>query len=166
MVTVNATTLTEVKTSEVGTTVSQRQIATVPQITRNFLEFADTVPGMVFTVQQNGNTSLQAGGQAPSAINVYIDGVGQKNYVLPGGVTGQTSSQGQSISAAGHWRIQSHHVQLQGRIRPDFQCGSHGGTKSGTNEYHGELFGNWTDTVMRAENPSEVASGEKQPSRR
>jgi hypothetical protein len=89
-VTVNANTLTEVTTSEVGNTVSQRQIETVPQITRNFLEFADTVPGMVFTVQQNGNTSLQAGAQAPSAINVYIDGVGQKNYVLPGGITGQT----------------------------------------------------------------------------
>src|SRR5450432_197862 len=43
-VTVTATTLTEVKTSEIGNTISLRQIQTVPQITRNFLEFADTVP--------------------------------------------------------------------------------------------------------------------------
>ena len=49
-VSVNATTLREVKTSEIGTTVSLHQIQTVPQITRNFLEFADTVPGMVFSV--------------------------------------------------------------------------------------------------------------------
>ena len=163
-VTVNATTLTEVKTSEVGTTVSQRQIATVPQITRNFLEFADTVPGMVFTVQQNGNTSLQAGGQAPTAINVYIDGVGQKNYVLPGGVTGQTSSQGNPFPqlAIGEYKvITSNYKAEYDQISSAAVTAE---TKSGTNEYHGELFGDWTDTVMRAENPSEVASGKKQPS--
>ncbi len=45
-VTVRAQRLVEVRTSEVGTTVSLQQIETVPQITRNFLEFADTVPGV------------------------------------------------------------------------------------------------------------------------
>ena len=41
-VTVSAPPLQEVKTSEVGTNVSLKQINTVPQLTRNFLEFADT----------------------------------------------------------------------------------------------------------------------------
>ena len=49
-VTVTGRRLQEVRTSEVGTTVSQQQIETVPQMTRNFLEFADTVPGVVFEV--------------------------------------------------------------------------------------------------------------------
>jgi hypothetical protein len=163
-VTVNATSLTEVTTSEVGTVVSQRQIATVPQITRNFLEFADTVPGMVFTVQQNGNTSLQSGGQAPTAINVYIDGVGQKNYVLPGGITGQTSSQGNPFPqlAIGEYKvITSNYKAEYDQISSAAVTAE---TKSGTNEFHGELFGDWTDTVMRAETPSEQAAGEKQPS--
>jgi outer membrane receptor protein involved in Fe transport len=163
-VTVNATTLTEVTTSEVGTTVSQRQIATVPQITRNFLEFADTVPGMVFTVQQNGNTSLQAGGQAPSAINVYIDGVGQKNYVLPGGITGQTSSQGNPFPqlAIGEYKvITSNYKAEYDQISSAAVTAE---TKSGTNQFHGEVFGDWTDTAMRAETPSEQADGKKQPS--
>ena len=48
-VTVSGQRLTEVKTSEVGTIVPLQQIQTVPQLTRNFLEFADTVPGMAFT---------------------------------------------------------------------------------------------------------------------
>src|SRR6201999_2034867 len=93
-ITVNATTLAEVTTSEVGTSVSQRQISTIPQITRNFLEFADTVPGMVFTTDPQGNTSLTGGGISTAGINVYIDGVGQKNYVLGSGLTGQQQSQG------------------------------------------------------------------------
>jgi hypothetical protein len=163
-VTVNATTLTEVTTSEVGTVVSQQQIATVPQITRNFLEFADTVPGMVFTVQQDGNTSLQSGGQAPTAINVYIDGVGQKNYVLPGGITGQTSSQGNPFPqlAIGEYKvITSNYKAEYDQISSAAVTAE---TKSGTNEFHGEVFGDWTDTAMRAENASEVASGKKQPS--
>src|ERR1700760_4964474 len=91
-VSVSATTLQEVKTSEIGTVVSQRQIETVPQITRNFLEFADTVPGMVFSTDPQGNTSLTGGGISTAGINVYIDGVGQKNYVLGSGLTGQQQS--------------------------------------------------------------------------
>ncbi|RDS82136.1 hypothetical protein DWU98_08795 [Dyella monticola] len=163
-ITVNASTLQEVTTSEVGTTVSQREISTVPQITRNFLEFADTVPGMVFTVQQNGNTSLQSGGQAPSAINVYIDGVGQKNYVLPGGITGQTSSQGNPFPqlAIGEYKvITSNYKAEYDQISSAAVTAE---TKSGTNQFHGELFGDWTDTWMRAETPSEAADGKKQPS--
>src|SRR5882672_11279940 len=46
-VTVKSTRPTEVKTSEIATIVPQVQIETLPQVTRNFLEFADTVPGMV-----------------------------------------------------------------------------------------------------------------------
>ena len=87
-VTVSGTALQEVKTSEIGSTVSLHQIDTTPQITRNFLEFADTVPGMAFQTE-NGKTPIKAGAQPSSNVNVYIDGVGQKNYVHGGGLSGQ-----------------------------------------------------------------------------
>lgn len=163
-VTVNATTLPEMTTSEVGTLVSQRDIATVPQITRNFLEFADTVPGMVFTVQQNGNTSLQSGGQAPSGINVYIDGIGQKNYVENGGITGQNNTQGNPFPqlAIGEYKVVTSNYKAEyDQISSAAVIAE---TKSGTNEFHGEVFGDWTDTRMRAMNPSEIAVNKKQPS--
>ena len=60
-VTVSGTRLPEVRTSEVATTIAPIQIETLPQITRNFLEFADTVPGLAFTVDSGGNTSLRGG---------------------------------------------------------------------------------------------------------
>ena len=162
-VTVTATTLPEMTTSEVGTTISQREIVTVPQITRNFLEFADTVPGMVFTVQQNGNTSLASGGQAPSGINVYIDGIGQKNYVEGGGITGQNNSQGNPFPqlAIGEYKVVTSNYKAEyDQISSAAVIAE---TKSGTNEFHGEVFGDWTDTRMRSMTPSETAKNKKQP---
>ncbi|WP_232821061.1 TonB-dependent receptor [Dyella sp. C11] len=164
-VTVNATTLQEVKTSEVGQLVSLRQIETTPAASRNFLEFADTVPGMVFTRDANGNTSLRSGAQASSNINVYIDGVGQKNYVLPGGVTGQNNSQGNpfpQLAVAEYKVITSNYKAEYDQLSSAAVTAE---TKSGTNEFHGDVFGSFTNTAMRAETPAEQADGKKVPSK-
>jgi len=164
-VTVSATTLEEVKTSEVGQLVSLRQIETTPAASRNFLEFADTVPGMVFTRDANGNTSLRSGAQASSNINVYIDGVGQKNYVLPGGVTGQNNSQGNpfpQLAVAEYKVITSNYKAEYDQLSSAAITAE---TKSGTNEFHGDVFGSFTNTAMRAQTPAEEADGKKIPSK-
>jgi hypothetical protein len=69
-VTVTGRRLREVRTSEVGNTVSADQIENVPQITRNFLEFADTVPGVVFEVTGAGKTAIRGGAQSNNGVNV------------------------------------------------------------------------------------------------
>ena len=163
-VTASAVTLQEVKTSEVGTEVSLHQIETTPEASRNFLEFADTVPGMVFTRNADGTTSLRSGAQASSGINVYIDGVGQKNYVLSGGITGQNASQGNPFPqlAIGEYKvITSNYKAEYDQISSAAVTAE---TKSGTNEFHGDVFGSFTDTAMRAETPAEQAAGTKTPS--
>jgi outer membrane receptor protein involved in Fe transport len=154
----------DVKTSEVGTTVSLHEIETVPQITRNFLEFADSVPGMVFTVNSQGQTSLQGGAQTTSSVNVYIDGVGQKDYVKEGGVSGQFASQGNPFPqlAIGEYKV------ITSNYKAEFDQVSSAAvtaeTKSGTNEFHGEVFGTYTGDAYRAETPSERAAADKTPS--
>jgi outer membrane receptor protein involved in Fe transport len=163
-VSASAINLQEVKTSEVGTEVSLHQINTTPQASRNFLEFADTVPGMVFTRSADGTTSLRSGAQASSAINVYIDGVGQKNYVLSGGITGQNASQGNPFPqlAIGEYKvITSNYKAEYDQISSAAVTAE---TKSGTNEFHGDVFGSFTNTAMRAETPSEAANHKKTPS--
>ncbi|MDR3388269.1 MAG: TonB-dependent receptor [Rudaea sp.] len=163
-ISVSATALADVKTSEVGATVSLHQIQNVPQLTRNFLEFADTVPGMVFNVNQNGNTSLTSGGLSVDAVNVYIDGVGQKNYVETGGATGQTASQGNPFPqlAIGEYKV------ITSNYKAEYDQVSSAAvtaeTKSGTNEFHGEVFGTYTDSNYRDEIPTEVAAGTKETS--
>src|SRR5207237_10596673 len=62
-VTVSGTRLVETRTSEIGQIISLHDIETVPQLTRNFLEFADTVPGVVFSVDQNHHTPIRSGPQ-------------------------------------------------------------------------------------------------------
>lgn len=163
-VTVSATAMPDVTTSEVGNIVSLHQIDALPEASRNFLEFADIVPGMVFTRSANGNTSLRSGAQASSAINVYIDGVGQKNYVLPGGITGQNASQGNPFPqlAIGSYKV------ITSNYKAEYDQVSSAAitaeTKSGTNEFHGDVFGSFTNTRMRAMTPAEQVAHHKTPS--
>src|SRR3546814_15610261 len=93
-VTVTAPMAVETRTSEVATYVTQKQIEALPQGSRNFLAFADTVPGMLFSTSNNGESQLRSGAQCANNIHVYIKGVGQKNYVTAGGLTGQDDSSG------------------------------------------------------------------------
>ncbi len=158
-VSVIATTLTEVKTSEIGSEVSLHQIQTIPQLTRNFLEFADTVPGMIFTTDSTGHTSLQGGAQNVSSVNVYIDGVGQKSYVKEGGVSGQFASQGNPFPqlAIGEYKVitsnyKAEYDQVSSAVVTAV-------TKSGSNDFHGDVFYDYTDQNYRDETPSEKASG-------
>jgi outer membrane receptor protein involved in Fe transport len=163
-VTVKSKRIYETRTSEIGTTVSLQTIDTVPQLTRNFLEFADTVPGMIFSVNQSGQTSLTGGAQSSSSVNVFIDGVGQKNYVLAGGVSGQYFTQGNPFPqlAIGEYKV------ITSNYKAEFDQVASAAvvaeTKSGTNEFHGEVYDQYTGESLRAENPSERASGEKTPS--
>jgi outer membrane receptor protein involved in Fe transport len=163
-VSVTATTLTDVKSPEVGQTISLHQIETIPQVTRNFLEFADTVPGMIFTVDNSGHTKLQGGAQSANSVNVYIDGVGQKNYVKEGGVAGQFSSQGNPFPqlAIGEYKV------ITSNYKAEFDqiasAAVTADTKSGTNEFHGETYGEYTDQDFRSNTPTETAAGKKTPS--
>jgi len=160
-VSVAATTIEEVKTPEVGQTISLHQIATIPQVSRNFLEFADTVPGMVFTVDQKGNTSLRGGAMNNSSTNVYIDGVSQKSYVKEGGISGQNNSQGNPFPqlAIGEYKV------ITSNYKAEYDQVSSAAitaeTKSGTNEFHGEVFGTYTNDAFRNRTPIEENTGRK-----
>jgi hypothetical protein len=155
----------EVRTSEVGQVVSLHEIETTPQVTRNFLEFADAVPGMQFTVDGNGNASIRGGAQGQSALNVFIDGVGQKSYVKDGGITGQVQTQGNPFPqlAIGSYKV------ITSNYKAEYDQVSSAAvtaeTKSGTNELHGEVFIDHTDESLRKKTSAEELAGVKVPSR-
>lgn len=159
-VTVTGTRRPEVRTSEVATTVSQTVIETTPQLTRNFLEFADTVPGVQFTVNSGGSATLLSGGQNDSSGNVYIDGVGQKNYVLEGGISGQYYSQGNPFPQLGIGEYKVITSNYKAEYDQITSAAVTADTKSGTNQFHGEAFGTYTGQNFRAETPAESAAGD------
>jgi outer membrane receptor protein involved in Fe transport len=163
-VTVTGRRLVEVRTSEVGSTVSQHQIETVPQITRNFLEFADAVPGVVFEVDGSGRTKISGGAQSRNGVNLYIDGVGQKGYVRSGvsGQAGDTQGNPFPQLAIGEYKV------ITSNYKAEYDQISSAAitalTRSGTNEFAGEAFGTYSADNFRARTPSEIDSGRKSES--
>lgn len=145
----------DVRSSEVGTNVSRKMIENLPQVTRNFLSSADLAPGVAFGSDTQGNTKIQSGSQNFDHVNVFIDGVGQKNNILRGGLSGQDTSRGNPFpqSAIAEYKV------LTQNYKAEFDQVSSAAitaiTKSGTNELHGEVYADRTGTNWRAKSPFE-----------
>lgn len=158
----------DVRNSEVGTTVSRKQMESLPQVTRNFLSFADLAPGVRFDVDQgSGQTKLQAGAQNQDNVNVFIDGVGQKNYILRGGISGLDSTRGNAFpqSAIAEYKVISQNYKAE--FDQVSSVAITAITKSGTNEFHGDAFIDRTGSNWTAKDPFEKkaeANGVKRPS--
>ena len=145
-----------VRDSQLGTYVSPRLIQALPQSTHNFLSSADLAPGVVFEQAANtGQTKVQSGAQNFDHVNVFIDGVGQKNNILRGGITGQDATRGNPFpqSAIAEYRV------LTQNYKAEFEQVSSAAisaiTKSGTNELHGDVYVDRTGTNWRARTPFE-----------
>jgi outer membrane receptor protein involved in Fe transport len=149
----------DVRTSEVGSTISLRQIEQLPQSTRNFLEFADTVPGMAFTTNAQGFTSLRSGALSANTSNLYIDGVGQKSYVEAGGISGQNETRGNpfpQLAIDQYKVITSNYKAEYGQVAGAAVTAV---TRSGTNELEAEAYYRYTDEGLRTRRPDEEAPG-------
>jgi outer membrane receptor for ferrienterochelin and colicin len=158
----------EAITSEIGQVVSLHDIDNLPQYTRNFLEFANQVPGMQFSVDNQGNTSLRGGAQLTSNVNVAIDGVSQKDFVF-GGITGQEGP-GQAgdpgnpfpqLAIAEYKVITSNYKAEYGDAASAIIVAE---TRSGTNTFAGESFVTFTNQNLRASTPSELQPGQHKAS--
>ena len=168
-VTISGQRIVETRTSEVGSIISHREIETVPAITRNFLEFADSIPGVIFTVDGQGNNSFHGGVQQAQNINVFVDGVSMKDFVQ-GGLAGQSGSnknpnQGDPGNPFPQSAIDQYKVITSNYKAEYDQLASSGitvQTKSGTNQFHGDAFFDYTDEKLRRFTPAEFAAGAKQ----
>jgi outer membrane receptor protein involved in Fe transport len=173
-VTVSGNRLAEVRTSEVGGGISMRQIEVTPQITRNFLEFADAVPGMQFSVDAKGRTQIRSGALSTGTTNVYIDGIGQKNYVRPSGASGQAGVDANPRSGANQSTVGSsgnpfpqlaiaEYKVITSNYKAEYDQVSGAAitavTKSGTNEFEASAFMTYTDEGLREKTPAEEAAG-------
>ncbi len=138
-VTAEAAPEAELRSSEVATNVTTEQIQSLPQPTRNFMNFAALAPGVRL------NTDLEKqdfsyGPQGSRNINVFIDGASYKADMLEGGTTGQDSSKGNPFPQNA---IQEFRVVTQ-NYKAEYQKASSAiisaVTKSGGNEFHGDVF--------------------------
>jgi outer membrane receptor for ferrienterochelin and colicin len=156
----------EVRTPEVATNVTQQQINNLPQISRNFLNFAALAPGLRVREDDTERT-ISAGGQTAQAINVFIDGQNRKSLINDGGVAGQDDSRGTPFpqGAVQEFRVISQNFKAEYE-----QAGSAiitAVTRSGTNEFHGDAFVFYQDPDWIAQDEiSERRGAEKAPLKR
>lgn len=140
----------EVRTSEVATNVSQTQINNLPQISRNFLNFAALAPGVRVTDGEQERT-ISAGGQGESAVNLFIDGQNQKSTIIAGGVGGQEDSRGNPFPQVA---VQEFRVITQ-NFKAEYEQASSAiitaVTRSGTNELTGDAFITYQDADWSSE---------------
>lgn len=165
---VTGTRLAETRTSEIATNISQEQIRTLPQTDRNFLSFAALAPGVKYNDSET-DKGFRSGAATASQVNVFIDGVSLKNKLREGGVAGQQNSRGNPF---GQLAVQEFRVLTQNYKAEYEQAGSAiitSVTKSGTNQFHGEVFGQYTDRSLteksyidRRENRAQPAFERKQ----
>src|SRR4029077_7302741 len=67
-ITVSGNRLVETKTSEIATQVTPQQMERLPQVTRNFLSFADLAPGVQFVTNSDGSTRLPGGAHSARGV--------------------------------------------------------------------------------------------------
>jgi outer membrane receptor protein involved in Fe transport len=161
-VTVTASALPELRNSEVATNVTQDQIRRLPQGDRNFLAFAALAPGITVKNERTAK-SFSAAGQNANQTNVFIDGANLKNNILQGGLVGQDSSRGNPFSQEA---VQEFRVLTQNYKAEYEQAGTAlitAVTKSGSNEFHGSVWGNWQDKGMVDQEAFSDRRGDKKP---
>ena len=145
----------DVRNSEVGTSVSPPAIARpaagdaqLPVVCR---------PGARRTpsTSRTGMVIVRGGAQDRNNINVFIDGVSQKNNILRGGALGMDSSRGNPFpqSAVAEYKVVTQNYKAE--FDQVSATAITAVTKSGTNELHGELFYDYTDDSLTAETPAE-----------
>jgi hypothetical protein len=143
-VTVTSERLSDSKTTEITTNVTQEQLQYLPQNTRNFLNMAALAPGL--RVADNEFRKEVTAGALPSQhTNIFIDGVSFKNDLILGGVVGQDSSRGSPFPQNA---VQEFQVLTQ-NFKAEYEKASSAVitaiTKSGGNRYSGDMFGFYQD---------------------
>jgi len=141
---ITAATGVETRTSEIATNVTQAQISKLPTPSRNFLDLAALAPGVTVTEDRTSSTfkTVSAGGQAPTSVNLFIDGTSFKNELTQGGISGQDASRGNPFPRNA---VQEYRVISQ-NFKAEYQNASSAvitaTTKSGGNVWSGNaLFG-------------------------
>ncbi len=152
----------EVRTPEVATNVTQQQINNLPQVDRNFLNFAALAPGVVVT-QDPAERTIYAGAQSANAINVFIDGQNQKSNIIDGGVAGQDDSRGNPFPQGA---VQEFRILTQ-NFKAEYEQASSAiisaVTRSGGNEMTGDVYVTYQDTAWTTQNVFSERRGEAKP---
>jgi outer membrane receptor for ferrienterochelin and colicin len=144
----------DVKTPAITTNVSRFQIENLPNGDRNFLNFAALAPGVTVSPPTLAGKArqVQAGAINSDNTNTFIDGISIKNLVNHGGTVGQNLSSGNPFPASA---VDQFNVETQ-NFKAEYEQAASAVistvTKTGGNQFHGEIFGEWQPKAFISEN--------------
>ncbi|MDC0714769.1 TonB-dependent receptor [Stigmatella sp. ncwal1] len=149
----------ESSTSEVATNVSREEIENLPQSNRNFLNFAALAPG-VRVSNDEFNKNFSSGALEARSTNVFVDGVSLKNNVIEGGLVGQDASRGNPFPqlAVSEFRVISQNYKAEYEQANSAIISAI--TRSGSNDFHGDLFLTFQNQALMARDHFAVTRGE------
>jgi hypothetical protein len=138
--------LIDTRNPTITTNITTQQMDDLPQNNRNFLAFAQLAPGVGFTYDTNAaGQEFRSGGQDATRVNVFIDGLSYKNDILRGGAFMQDSSRGNPFPQNA---VQEYQVLTQ-NYKAEYEKSAAAVitaiTKSGGNDFHGDLFWYYQD---------------------
>ena len=132
-----------------GTSVDQNDIKNLPSINGNIQDFMRLDPRVAFTDRASG--SISAGGQNPRFNKVTIDGVSASDTFGLEGNNMPTMRQPVSMEAieALDISLSNYDVTISGAAGANVNAV----TKSGTNDFHGSLYGTFRDGDWFGDHP-------------
>ncbi|WP_447940298.1 TonB-dependent receptor domain-containing protein [Pseudoxanthomonas mexicana] len=132
-----------------GTSVDQRAIQSLPSVNGNIQDYMRLDPRVTFTDRASG--SITAGGQNPRFNKITIDGVSASDTFGLEGNNMPTQRQPVSMEAieAIDINLSSYDVSIAGAAGANVNAV----TKSGTNEFHGSVYGSYRDGEWFGKHP-------------
>ncbi|MDQ3229674.1 MAG: TonB-dependent receptor, partial [Pseudomonadota bacterium] len=136
-----------------GTSVDEQTIESLPSINGNIQDYMRLDPRVAFTDRASG--SISAGGQNPRFNKITIDGVSASDTFGIEGNNLPTQRQPVSMEAieALDISLSNYDVTIAGAAGANINAV----TKSGTNEFHGSVYGTYRDGDWFGDYPSRVA---------
>jgi hypothetical protein len=153
--------LIDTRSTEVSTNITPQQIESLPVNNRNFLAYAALAPGVSFTADNDAaGQTFSSGAQKSAQVNVFIDGVSYKNDLIKGGAFMQDSSRGNPFPQSA---VQEYQVITQ-NYKAEYDKAAAAVitaiTKSGGNDFTGEVFYFFQDKGMVAQDDFAIARGD------
>ncbi len=136
-----------------GTSIDQRIIKELPSVNGNIRDYMRLDPRVTFTDRASG--SITAGGQNPRYNKITIDGVSASDTFGLEGNNMPTQRQPVSMEAieAIDVNLSNYDVTMSGAAGANVNAV----TKSGTNEFHGSVYGSYRDGDWFGDYPARVA---------
>jgi Carboxypeptidase regulatory-like domain len=143
----------EVERTQQSTVINEKQISSLPINRRNYLDFAMLTPGVSSAEKINDSTDYRVA-QTPQSGLSFGGSNGRGNSIMVDGASTDTNA-GATREVLGQEAVQEFQVN-RNSYNAEYG-GAYGGvlnivSKTGTNNWHGSLFGYFRDNIFDARN--------------